>query len=265
MILDGANEPWVRFGAFLSVLLVLWAWEALAPRRPRRIPRRLRWGGNLGVLAVDVLVLRLAAPGAALGTAFLAEEGRWGLLPALGLPQWARLLLSVVLLDLVIYLQHVLFHILPLLWRFHRMHHSDVEFDATTGVRFHPVEILISLGIKMGAVAALGAPPLGVLLFEVLLNATSVFNHGNVRLPARLDGVLRWFVVTPEMHRVHHSVIRRETDSNFGFNLPWWDRIFGTYRPRPAKGHLGMTLGIPAFRKPEDSKLWALLVQPFCR
>jgi len=169
----------------------------------------------------------------------------------------------VIVLDLAIYLQHVLFHAVPVLWRLHRMHHADLEFDVSTGVRFHPIEILLSMGIKLGVVAALGTPAVAVLVFEVLLNATSMFNHGNVRLPARTDRVLRWIVVTPEMHRVHHSVVPRETNSNFGFNLPWWDRLFGTYRAQPAAGHEGMTIGIAQFRDPSELRLDRLLIQPF--
>ena len=169
----------------------------------------------------------------------------------------------MILLDLAIYLQHVLFHAVPVLWRLHRMHHADLEFDVSTGVRFHPIEILLSMGIKLGVVAALGTPAVAVLVFEVLLNATSMFNHGNVRLPARTDRVLRWIVVTPEMHRVHHSVVPRETNSNFGFNLPWWDRLFGTYRAQPAAGHEGMTIGIAQFRDPAELRLDRMLIQPF--
>ena len=180
----------------------------------------------------------------------------------LALPALAQVVIAVVVLDLVIYLQHVLFHAIPVLWRLHRMHHADLEFDVTTGVRFHPVEIIISMVIKIGVVAALGAPALGVLAFEVLLNATSMFSHSNVRLPQPIDRVLRWIVVTPDMHRVHHSIERRETDSNFGFNLPWWDRLFGTYRPQPEAGHEGMTLGIPQFRDPHELRLDRMLLQP---
>ena len=177
-------------------------------------------------------------------------------------PAWVAVPVSVILLDLAIYLQHVLFHAVPALWRLHRMHHADLEFDVTTGVRFHPVEILLSMLIKLGVITALGAPAVAVLLFEVLLNATSMFNHGNVRLPRRLDGVLRWLVVTPEMHRVHHSIAPRETNSNFGFNLPWWDRLFGTYRAEPAAGHEGMTIGIEQFRDPRELRLDRMLLQP---
>jgi sterol desaturase/sphingolipid hydroxylase (fatty acid hydroxylase superfamily) len=170
--------------------------------------------------------------------------------------------LSVLALDLVIYLQHVLFHAVPLLWRLHRVHHADLGFDVTTGLRFHPLEIGLSMLIKYAAIAALGPPAGAVLLFEVLLNAVTMFNHGNVRLPAALDRWLRLLVVTPDMHRVHHSILRKETNSNFGFNFPWWDRWFGTYRPQPAAGHGGMTIGIEQFRERRDSRLDRLLLQP---
>jgi sterol desaturase/sphingolipid hydroxylase (fatty acid hydroxylase superfamily) len=178
-------------------------------------------------------------------------------------PLWAAVPLAVVLLDLAIYLQHVLFHAVPALWRLHRMHHADLEFDVTTGARFHPLEILLSMAIKLGVVAALGAPAVAVLMFEMLLNATAMFNHSNVRMPARLDSSLRWIVVTPDMHRVHHSVNPREANSNFGFNLPWWDRLFGTYRPEPTAGHESMTIGIEQFREPAEQRLDRMLTQPF--
>jgi sterol desaturase/sphingolipid hydroxylase (fatty acid hydroxylase superfamily) len=184
-------------------------------------------------------------------------------MPALQVPAVIAVPVSVLALDLVIYTQHVLFHAVPALWRLHRMHHADLDIDVTTGLRFHPAEILLSMLIKMGAIIALGAPVMAVVIFEVLLNATAMFNHGNVRLPRRLDSVLRWLLVTPDMHRVHHSIIRRETNSNFGFNLPWWDRIFGTYRPQPQAGHLGMTIGIPEFRDPRELRFIRLLTQPF--
>jgi sterol desaturase/sphingolipid hydroxylase (fatty acid hydroxylase superfamily) len=257
-----ALEPLIRMGAFAGVLTLMALWELRAPRRPQAISRRVRWPNNLGVVVVDTLVLRLLFPTAAVGIALLGEDRGWGLFNNLALPGWVEIVAAVVLLDLVIYLQHVLFHAVPALWRLHRMHHADLEFDVTTGVRFHPVEIVLSMLIKFGAVAALGAPAVGVLLFEVLLNATSMFNHGNVRLPERLDGILRWIVVTPEMHRVHHSVVPRETNSNFGFNLPWWDRLFGTYRPQPAAGHEGMTIGIEQFRDPAELRLDRMLLQP---
>jgi sterol desaturase/sphingolipid hydroxylase (fatty acid hydroxylase superfamily) len=197
------------------------------------------------------------------GLALLGEARGWGLLNTLALPDWLSLALAVLLLDLVIYLQHVMFHAVPALWRLHRMHHADLDLDVTTGARFHPIEILLSMGLKLAAVAALGAPALAVLVFEVLLNATAMFNHANLKIPVALDRVLRWVIVTPDMHRVHHSVVPRETNSNFGFNLPWWDRLLGTYRAQPAAGHEAMTIGLEAFRAPRDLRLDRMLVQPF--
>ena len=190
----------------------------------------------------------------------MPQSKGWGLFNILPLPAWLAIPAAVLLLDLTIYGQHVAFHAVPLLWRLHRMHHADLEFDVTTGLRFHPGEILLSMAIKFAAVAVLGAPPLAVLIFEILLNATSLFNHGNVRLPLGLDRILRLIVVTPDMHRVHHSIDRRETDSNFGFNVPWWDRLFGTYRAQPALGHERMTIGIDKFRDPRELRLDRMLV-----
>lgn len=227
------------------------------------MPRRLRWPSNLGIVLLNTLLLRVIFPSAAIGMALFAEQRGWGLLNGAPAAGPMALVVSIIALDLVVYLQHVLFHAVPMLWRLHRMHHADLEFDVSTGVRFHPGEILISMGIKCATVLALGAPALAVLIFEVLLNATSLFNHGNVNLPAPVDRVLRWFVVTPDMHRVHHSILIRETNSNFGFNLPWWDRLFGTYRPQPAAGHARMTIGIEQFRAPAELRLDRMLLQPF--
>jgi sterol desaturase/sphingolipid hydroxylase (fatty acid hydroxylase superfamily) len=257
------HEPLIRLGAFTGILVAMALWERLSPRRHREFGRARRWPSNLGIVALNTVVVRLVFPVAAVGTALLAEARGWGLFQAPEAPTWVAIAASVILLDLAIYLQHVLFHAVPVLWRLHRMHHADLEFDVTTGLRFHPIEILLSMGIKLGVVAALGMPAVAVLVFEVLLNATSMFNHGNVRLPARIDCVLRWIVVTPEMHRVHHSVVPRETNSNFGFNLPWWDRLFGTYRAQPVGGHDGMTIGIAQFRDPSELRLDRMLLQPF--
>jgi sterol desaturase/sphingolipid hydroxylase (fatty acid hydroxylase superfamily) len=258
-----ASEPLIRLGAFAGVFAAMAAWEIFAPRRDRQLARRRRWPGNIGIVLLDTLLVRLVFPTTAVGLALIAEAQWWGLFHALGLPIWASVPLAVTALDLAIYLQHVLFHAVPALWRLHRMHHADLEFDVTTGARFHPIEILLSMIIKLGAVAALGAPAAAVLVFEVLLNATSMFNHSNVRTPARLDRVLRWIAVTPDMHRVHHSVVARETNSNFGFNLSWWDRLFGTYRDQPAAGHEAMTIGIEQFRDPAEQRLDRMLTQPF--
>jgi sterol desaturase/sphingolipid hydroxylase (fatty acid hydroxylase superfamily) len=258
-----AHDPIVRLAAFGGVFAVIAAWEFIGPRRKHSIGRGWRWPGNLGVVAVDALLVRILFPTSAVALALAAEARGFGLLNVVALPAWIGVVVAVVILDLTIYLQHVLFHAVPALWRLHRMHHADLEFDVSTGLRFHPIEILLSMLIKLAAVAALGAPALAVLVFEILLNATAMFNHGNVRIPAAIDGVLRWLVVTPDMHRVHHSILSRETNSNFGFNLPWWDRLFGTYRPQPAAGHEAMTIGIEQFRHPRELGLGRMLLQPF--
>ncbi|MGY6661581.1 MAG: sterol desaturase family protein [Glycocaulis sp.] len=258
-----AAEPLLRLAAFAGVLAVMMVWELAAPRRRREIPRLVRWSNNLAVVVLDTAILRFAFPLLAVAFALWAEGAGWGLFNVLGAPLWLALPLSVLLLDLVIYGQHVMLHKVPVLWRFHRMHHADLEFDVTTGLRFHPGEIVLSMIIKLAVVGLLGAPALAVLVFEVLLNATSMFNHSNIRLPFGLDRVLRLFVVTPDMHRVHHSVLRHETDSNYGFNLPWWDRLFGTYRAQPEAGHDAMTIGIGQFREPRDLWLDRMLLQPF--
>jgi sterol desaturase/sphingolipid hydroxylase (fatty acid hydroxylase superfamily) len=258
-----SHEPWIRLGVFAGIFATMALWELLAPRRRQAIGRIQRWPGNLGVVVVDTLLVRLVFPTAAVGVALLAEVAGWGVLRTPALAPWLVVIVAVVVLDLAIYLQHVLFHAVPVLWRLHRMHHADLEVDVTTGARFHPVETLLSMAIKLGVVAALGAPAMAVLIFEVLLNATSMFNHGNVCVPQALDRVLRWLVVTPDMHRVHHSIVPHETNSNFGFNLPWWDRFFGTYRAQPQAGHEGMTIGIDQFRDPRQLRLDRMLLQPF--
>jgi sterol desaturase/sphingolipid hydroxylase (fatty acid hydroxylase superfamily) len=258
-----AREPVVRLVVFAGIFAAMAAWEILAPRREQKLARGTRWPSNIGVVLLDTVLVRIVFPTTAVGLALIAEARGWGLFHALELPLWASAPLAVIALDLAIYLQHVLFHAVPALWRLHRMHHADQEIDVTTGARFHPIEILLSTGIKLGVVAALGAPAVAVLLFEVLLNATSMFNHSNVRMPARLDRILRWIVVTPDMHRVHHSIVARETNSNFGFNLPWWDQLFGTYCDQPAAGHEAMTIGIEQFRNPGEQRLDRMLTQPF--
>ena len=231
-----ANEPAVRLGFFLGIFALVALWEIAKPRRRLSQPRWLRWYGNIGVVAVNTIVVRLLFPLAPVGLAVLAGQQGWGMLHLVSLPLWMEVAVALVVLDLVIYLQHVLFHAVPALWRLHRMHHADLDVDVTTGSRFHPVEIVLSALLKMAAVLVVGPPALAVVIFDVLLNGTSMFNHGNVRLPLRLDRALRWIVVTPDMHRVHHSDIPAETNCNFGFNLSWWDRLFGTYRAQPSLG-----------------------------
>lgn len=259
-----ASEWGIRLGFFGGVLLAMAAWEVLAPRRPRIVTTPVRWASNLGLVFLNSAVLRVVAPFGLVGVASLAETHGWGLFQSIALPYWLGVAVGVILLDLAVYLQHVMFHAVPLFWRLHMVHHADLDFDATTGVRFHTLEILLSFGIKGSAVLLLGTPPVSVLIFEVLLNAMSMFNHGNVRMPAWLDRVLRWFVVTPEMHRVHHSVIIQETNCNFGFNLTWWDFLLGTYRDQPTEGHMGMTIGLSQFRdqRRADRLHWMLLL-PF--
>jgi sterol desaturase/sphingolipid hydroxylase (fatty acid hydroxylase superfamily) len=258
-----ANEPLIRLSVFAGILAAMAAWEVIAPRREQKLARGTRWPSNIGIVVLDTVLVRLLVPTTAVGLALVAEARGWGLIHTLQLPMLAGVPLAIVALDLAIYLQHVLFHAVPALWRLHRVHHADQEIDVTTGARFHPIEILLSMGLKLGVVAALGAPAVAVLIFEVLLNATSMFNHSNVRMPPWLDRGLRWIVVTPDMHRVHHSIAARETNSNFGFNLPWWDRMFGTYRAQPAAGHEGMTIGIEQFRDPAEQRLDRMLTQPF--
>ena len=256
-------EPAIRLAAFALVFVVMAVWEIVAPRRRLDLDRTARWPGNLGIVVLNTLLVRVAFPMTAVAFAAFVETKGWGLANVWSVPAWLALPLAVVLLDLCIYAQHVLFHAVPALWRLHRMHHADTGFDVTTGSRFHPVEIVLSMVIKLAAIAVLGAPAAAVLMFEVLLNATAMFNHSNVRLPVGIDRVLRLVVVTPDMHRVHHSVVRRETDSNFGFNLPWWDRLFGTYRDQPAAGHDAMTIGVAKLRDPAEQRLDRMLTQPF--
>lgn len=260
-----ATEAGVRLFFFLATFAVLGTWELLAPRRPLTCTKGGRWFANLSIVLLDTALVRVLLPVFPVGMALAMEGKGAGIFGYLNLPHWLKIAVAVAVLDFTVYLQHRLFHGFAPLWRLHRMHHTDLDLDVTTSNRFHPLEILISMGIKLLVVAFLGAPPEGVLLFEVLLNASSQFNHANIRLPFPLDRYLRLFLVTPDMHRVHHSIIPRETDSNFGFNLPWWDRLCGTYRAQPEAGHMGMTIGLKEFRDPHQLTLPRLLVQPFLR
>lgn len=247
--MTSTTEMTIRLGCFVGVLFVMASWEIAAPRRRLTVHKPLRWMNNLALVAVNVVLVRLVLPLTAVGMATIADQQDWGLLHQIAVAEWLRFVLGVVALDFAIYLQHVLFHAVPALWRLHMVHHADLDFDVTTGLRFHTLEILLSTFIKIGVVAAVGPPLWAVLTFEVLLNASSMFNHSNVRLPLWLDGVLRLLVVTPDMHRVHHSVDRREANTNFGFNLPWWDFLLGTYRSQPAAGHEGMQIGVSHLRE----------------
>jgi sterol desaturase/sphingolipid hydroxylase (fatty acid hydroxylase superfamily) len=240
-------------------------YELISPRRILTTSKTLRWFNNLSMHALNSIMVRGLFPVIPITMAVLAVEGGWGLLNHYILPGWQAVIVSIIALDFIIYLQHVAFHTVPLCWRLHMVHHTDMDIDLTTGIRFHPVEIILSLIIKLAAVVVLGAPPLAVLIFEVVLNGTSLFSHGNVYMPGGVDRVLRLFLVTPDMHRVHHSVIMRETNTNFGFNLSWWDRLMGTYQDQPSQGHEGMTIGLGYFRDPKKLSLPWLLVLPVTR
>lgn len=259
-----ATESIVRLASFAGVLLAMMLWELAAPRRKLTVKRPLRWLSNVGLVAINTLLARLLVPLSAVGMALFAEEHGWGLFRWLDWPAWLEITLAVIALDLAIYLQHVMFHAVPLFWRLHLVHHADLDIDVTTGLRFHTLEILLSMVIKVGVVALLGPSAWAVVIFEVLLNATSMFNHSNVRMPAWLDRVLRLMVVTPDMHRVHHSVLRYETNSNYGFNLPWWDYLLGTYRSQPKAGHDGMTIGLSQLRdERQTERLHQMLLLPY--
>ena len=260
MIFSGAA---IRIAVFLGGFGVLAVWEVLAPRRPLAHSRAPRWSANLGVVLLDTMVVRVFFAAGAVGGAMMAAEEGWGLLNQVRWPAWIEIMSAVIALDLALYLQHVLFHAVPVLWRLHMMHHTDLDFDVTTGVRFHPMEVALSMLIKLAVVVLIGASPLAVLIFEVLLNATSMFNHSNIRLPPAAESTIRSLVVTPDMHRIHHSIRSRETNSNFGFNLSWWDRLFGTYRKEPQDGQTGMVLGLEHFRSPTHVTFTRLLSMPF--
>jgi len=257
------DELWIRLGFFFGILIIMFLWEMVIPRRPLTTSKRTRWFNNFSLVLIDSVAVRLAFPAGLTGVALLAQQRVWGIFHLLEFPLLLKIILGVLTLDLAIYLQHVMFHSAPLLWRLHMVHHSDMDIDVTTGVRFHPIEIALSMGIKAIVVILSGAPAVAVLIFEIILNGTSMFNHGNVRYPQNVDSIFRLLVVTPEMHRVHHSTIRWETNSNLGFNFPWWDRLFGTYRSQPAKGHLEMTIGLDQYKDPRRLTLLWLLALPF--
>jgi len=257
-------EIQIRLGFFFGIFTIMALWELKAPRRELTISRAIRWSNNLGLVALNSLVLRLLFPAAAVGMAAFAQAQGWGLLNYYQISFPLAVIISVITMDAVIYLQHVMVHAVPVLWRLHRVHHADLDYDLTTGARFHPLEIILSMLIKFATILLLGPPVVAVVAFEVLLNATAMFNHGNVKLPSSVDRVLRWFLVTPDMHRIHHSVEDDETNSNFGFSLPWWDRLFGTYRDQPRAGHESMTIGIHKYRDPKQViRLPGILMFPF--
>jgi len=258
------NEPAVRLGFFLGIFIMMAVWELLAPRRALTISKALRWSNNIGLVFINTIILRLLFPAGAIGVAAFVVNNGWGLLNYYSLPPAIAVLLSVVAMDFVIYLQHVMVHAIPLLWRLHRVHHTDLDFDLTTGSRFHSLEIILSMLIKFATIIVIGPPIIAVVIFEVILNGMAMFNHANVKLPLALDRVLRLILVTPDMHRVHHSIEENEANSNYGFNLAIWDRIFGTYIDQPRAGHEGMTIGIHQPRDPKQVTLLpGMLAMPF--
>ena len=256
-----ANEKEVRMGFFFGMLLFIGLWELVAPTRALTVSKAVRWANNLGLVFFNSFILRVLFPAAAVG--FASEQG-WGLFNYVEVPFWLAVVASVIIMDFVIYIQHVMVHAIPMLWRLHRVHHADLDYDVTTGSRFHTIEIILSMLIKFATILLLGPPIIAVIIFEIVLNATAMFNHGNISLPKTLDKYLRLLLVTPDMHRVHHSVEDDEANSNFGFSLPWWDRLFGTYRDQPRAGHKGMTIGINKFRDPKQvAWLPGMLALPF--
>jgi len=259
-----SNEAGIRLGFFVGMFVLVGSWELVAPQRALSVSKTLRWANNLGLTVLNTIILRAVFPAAAVGVAAFAAANGWGVLNHFQVPTGLAVPLAVVTLDFLIWLQHVMFHAVPALWRLHRVHHADLDYDLTTGSRFHPIEMVLSMALKIAAVSLLGPPVVAVVLFEVLLSAGAMFNHGNIRLPASLDRALRWFIVTPDMHRVHHSVEDDETNSNFGFNLSVWDRLMGTYRAEPRAGQLGMTIGIRDQTAPADVvHALGMLVMPF--
>ena len=259
-----SHEAPIRLGFFFGVFIVIALWELRSPKRTLTVSKTMRWLSNLGIVVLNTLVLRLLFPAAAIGVAAFATTHGWGLFNYFAIPYFTAIIISVIAMDFIIYLQHVMVHAIPALWRLHRVHHADLDYDVTTGARFHPLEIILSMLIKFATIIVLGAPVVAVIIFEVLLNATAMFNHGNIHISKYTDSVLRWIVVTPDMHRVHHSVEDDEANSNFGFNLPWWDRLFGTYRDQPRAGHQGMEIGIHKYRDPmKVNRLPGMLTLPF--
>ncbi len=260
LVLD--NHSLIRLLAFLVAVSLIALWEVVSPRRILSISKRFRWINNWLLSALNSLLLPLVFPLMAVGVALLVGEHQWGLFNVLELPVFIGIPLFILLFDLAIYWQHRLFHIVPWLWQLHRVHHADPDFDVSTGIRFHPVSIILSMVIKMAVIIFLGPPAVAVLLAESILNVTAMFNHGNINVPLKADAALRLFLVTPDMHRVHHSCVPEETNSNFSFNFPWWDRLFGSYRAQPGKGHLDMEIGIKSLRDIEQQRLDRLLLQP---
>jgi sterol desaturase/sphingolipid hydroxylase (fatty acid hydroxylase superfamily) len=257
------HEIAFRLISFVLIFILVALWEIRMPRRTLTTLKKWRWFSNLSIIAINPVLLRFVFPVLAVEAARTARVNGWGLLNQIGIPSLIAIVVGIVVLDLLIYLQHVMFHAVPLLWRLHMVHHSDLDYDLTTGLRFHPIEVVLSMILKLTIIVALGPPVASVVVFELVLNGMAMFNHGNIKLPPSLDRYLRLFIVTPDMHRVHHSVIIRETNSNYGFNLSIWDRLFSTYLAQPSKGHQDMVIGLSQFRDPKRLTLPWLIALPF--
>ena len=253
----------IRLSSFFGILLFMAIWEMIAPRRVLRAPKTFRWMSNLLLTTLNSIIARFLFPLSAAALAVIGEERGWGIMGYFRVSSFTAGLFSIVLLDLAIYFQHLLFHKVRILWYIHGMHHTDLDIDVTTGARFHPIEILLSFLIKVGVILFIGTPAWSFLIFEIILNATSMFNHSNIFINVKIDRVLRFILVTPDMHRVHHSVIIREHDSNFSFSFSWWDRLFGTYLSQPKEGHDNMVIGLANFRDPKGLSLPRLIALPF--
>lgn len=255
------HESLFRLMIFIVVLASVAIWEIISPRRKLKISKPYRWINNLGLVLLNTILLRLIFPVAETGVAWWAIQHDFGIINYWHLSGWWVIGLSTIILDFAIYLQHVLFHKLPWLWKLHQVHHADLDYDVTTGARFHPLEIILSMLIKFAVVITLGIPVVAIIIFEILLNATAMFNHGNIRLPYSVDKLLRLMLVTPDMHRVHHSIVNKELNSNFGFNIPWWDRLCGTYQAQPQAGHKNMIIGLNYLR---DERVTQNLAKMLC-
>lgn len=256
-------ESYIRLGSFLGIFALLTAWEISSPKRELLQLRRFRWFGNIGLIVISSVLIRFLIPTAAVGVALHVEQDQVGFLNHYDMPFFVQFFIAFVLMDLAIYFQHVIFHALPMFWRFHRVHHSDLDCDITTGIRFHPFEMIISILFKFLVIISIGAPVLAVVVFEVVLNAASMFTHSNIKIPQSIERMVRLILVTPDMHRIHHSINENETNSNFGFFISTWDRIFGTYIKEPALGHENMQIGLQGFREPKWQNLRWLIYLPF--
>jgi len=260
------NEPIIRMSFFFGMIILMGSWELYAPKKAPTISKAYRWVNNLGLVFFNSFIIKILLPIASTSVAVLAMQNNWGVLNYYEIPTWIGVIVFIVVMDLIIYFQHIMVHAIPIFWRLHRVHHADLDYDTTTGSRFHPIEIVLSMFIKFTAIVLIGPSVIAVILFEIILNAMAMFNHGNVSLNKTLDKYLRYFIVTPDMHRVHHSIEQHETNSNFGFNISLWDRIFGTYKQDAKAGQENMIIGIQDItEKKQTNNIFGMLMIPFIK